>query len=311
MQGVRLQKMIAQAGVTSRRKAEALIAGGRVAVNGHLITTPGVTVDPETDVVVVDGRRLSFQTSLHYVLLHKPKGYVTTCDDEQGRPIVFDLLKPYPGRLFPVGRLDVNTEGVLLLTNDGEMANRLLHPRYRIPRVYVAKIQGVVSTAEVERLRQGVRLEDGKTLPARVEVLRLAATNCTLRLTLYEGRHRQIHRMLDHCGSYRIKRLQRVAMGPLALAGLPLGQSRRLEAHEIERLRQVCQLQRGGQSDGPPPFPPQASATRSPAKKAPAKPSSIDRKRPSTQGSRPLIQGRKSSSWRKPSEIRKRREAVR
>ena len=239
MQAVRLQKVIAQAGLTSRRKAETLITQGRVVVNGHTVTTLGTTVDPATDVVVVDGQRLRTQMPLHYVLLNKPKGYVTTCDDEQNRPTVFDLLKRVPGRLFPVGRLDVNTEGVLLLTNDGALANRLLHPRYRIPRVYLVKVHGVLSEPDVQRLRQGVVLDDGKTLPAQVQVLRRLETNCMLRLTLYEGRHRQIHRMLAACGPYYVKGLQRVAMGPLGLVGLPCGQARHLEDFEVARLQQI------------------------------------------------------------------------
>jgi 23S rRNA pseudouridine2605 synthase len=242
MQGTRLQKVMAQAGLTSRRKAEMLIAQGRVTVNGKLVTTLGTTVDPAVDVVVVNGRRLLWRTSLMYVLLHKPRGYVTTCDDEQGRPTVFDLLKRQPVRLFPVGRLDVNSEGLLLLTNDGRLANRMLHPRYRLARTYLVKLQGLITEEEVEQLRRGVGLEDGRTLPAQVQVVRRAEKSCWLRLTLYEGRHRQIHRMLQRCGGYSVKRLQRVAMGPLTWAGLPPGSSRQLEPFEVSRLQRACRL---------------------------------------------------------------------
>lgn len=241
MPGVRLQKVIAQAGVASRRKAESLIAQGRVAVNGKTVTLFGTLVEPLSDVVTVDGRRLSQPTSLRYVLLHKPRGYVTTCEDELGRPTVFDLLKRQPGRLFPVGRLDVNSEGVLLLTNDGSLANRLMHPRYRMPRTYLVKIQGLIADRDVERLRRGVVLEDGKTAPARVQVVRRAEKSCLLRLTLYEGRHRQIHRMLQRCGGHGVKRLQRTAMGPLTVKGLAPGNSRLLEPFEVVRLKQACQ----------------------------------------------------------------------
>ena len=184
MSDVRLQKVIAQAGVASRRKAESLIVQGRVVVNGKPVTRLGTTIDPTVDVVVVNGRRLRPQAPWRYVLLHKPRGYVTTCEDEQRRPTVFALLKRQPARLFPVGRLDVNTEGVLLLTNDGQVAHRLMHPRYRIPRTYVIKIQGVIDEQQVESLRQGIVLEDGKTLPARVHVMRRSAKNCWVRLTL-------------------------------------------------------------------------------------------------------------------------------
>jgi 23S rRNA pseudouridine2605 synthase len=208
-----------------------------------LVTTLGTTVDPAVDVVVVNGRRLLRRTSLVYVLLHKPRGYVTTCDDEQGRPTVFDLLKRQAVRLFPVGRLDVNSEGLLLLTNDGSLANRMLHPRYRLARTYLVKIQGLITEEEVEQLRRGVGLEDGRTLPAQAQVMRRAEKSCWLRLTLYEGRHRQIHRMLQRCGGYSVKRLQRVAMGPLTLAGLPPGSSRQLESFEVSRLQRACRLQ--------------------------------------------------------------------
>jgi pseudouridine synthase len=242
MQGVRLQKCIAQAGVASRRKAELLIRQGRVTVNGRTVTTLGTTVDLASDVVVVDGRRLPRRAPLLYVLLHKPRGYVATCDDEQGRPTVFDLLKHQPGRLFPVGRLDVNSEGVLLLTNDGPLAHRLMHPRYRIPRTYLVKIQGVITDRDVMHLRRGVVLDDGKTLPARVQVVRRTEKSCWLRLTLYEGRQRQIHRMLQRCGGYGVKRIQRVAMGSLTVASLPPGSYRALEPFEVIRLKQACRL---------------------------------------------------------------------
>jgi 23S rRNA pseudouridine2605 synthase len=239
MPEVRLQKVIAQAGVASRRKAENFITQGRVQVNGRVVTTLGTTVDPGTDVVVVDGHRVRPRAPLQYILLNKPKGYVTTCEDDQGRPTVFDLLKRQAVRLFPVGRLDFNSEGVLLLTNDGELANCLLHPRYHVPRVYIVKVQGVLTDRDLDHLRQGVVLDDGKTLPIRAEGVRRTDTGCTVRLTLYEGRYRQIHRMLERCGPYRVKGLQRVAMGPLTVAGLPRGQARHLEAFEVERLKQA------------------------------------------------------------------------
>ncbi len=240
MPEVRLQKVMAQAGVASRRKAEGLIRQGRVTVNGQVVTTLGTTVDPQVDNVVVDGYRLRSRAPLQYLLLHKPRGYVTTCEDDQGRPTVFDLLKRRSVRLFPVGRLDFNTEGVLLLTNDGDLANRLLHPRYHIPRVYMVKVQGQLTEQNLQHLRRGVMLEDGMTQPIRAEGIRRSETGCVIKLTLYEGRYRQIHRMLESCGAFRVKGLQRVAMGPLTLASLERGQSRPLEAFEISRLQQAC-----------------------------------------------------------------------
>ncbi|MCZ6874574.1 MAG: pseudouridine synthase, partial [bacterium] len=155
---------------------------------------------------------------------------------------VLDLLKHHPGRLFPVGRLDVNSEGALLLTNDGTLAHRLMHPRYRIPRTYMVKIQGVITNDEMEHLRRGVSLGDGKTQLTRVEIVRRGDKTCWLRLTLYEGRYHQIHRMLQQCGGYTVKRLQRTAVGPLSITGLSLGNYRSLEPFELTRLRQACRL---------------------------------------------------------------------
>jgi len=242
-QEVRLQKVIAQAGVTSRRKAEALIVQGRVIVNGKKITTLGSTVDPTIDNVVVDGKPLRLHAPLRYLLLHKPRGYVTTCQDDQRRPTVFNLFKQQSVRLFPVGRLDMNSEGALLLTNDGRLAHRLLHPRYGIPRTYLVRLEGIVSEDNLERLRSGVVLDDGKTLPAQVQVARRAEQSCWLRMTLREGRPRQIHRMLQRCGGHSVKRLQRVAMGPLTLSGLPPGAVRVLAAFEVEQLYHACHLE--------------------------------------------------------------------
>ncbi len=243
MQRIRLQKIIAQAGVASRRKAEQLITQGRVQVNGKVITTLGTQIDPKSDAVSVNGRPLSRHSpQACYILLNKPRGYITTCNDEQNRPTVLDLVKRHHGRLFPVGRLDVNSEGALLLTNDGILAHRLMHPRYRIPRTYMVKIQGVMANDEMEHLQRGVSLDDAKTQPARVEMVRRGDKTCWLRLTLYEGRHRQIHRMLQQCGGYTVKRLQRTAMGPLSIKGLSLGNYRSLEPFELTRLRQACRL---------------------------------------------------------------------
>lgn len=240
---VRLHKVIAQAGITSRRRAEGLIVQGRVRVNGKTMTTLGTLVDPHTDVIVVDGKPIQAQVPLRYVLLHKPRGYMTTCQDDQRRPTVLDLLKRQPARIYPVGRLDFNSEGVLLLTNDGRLTHRLLHPRYSIPRTYVVRIEGVIAPENVEQLRHGVVLEDGRTLPAQVQMLRHAEQSCWLRMTLREGRPRQIHRMLQRCGGHTVKRLQRVAMGPLTLAGLPPAASRLLEEFEVQRLYHACRLE--------------------------------------------------------------------
>lgn len=241
----RLQKVIAQAGLASRRKAEEMIVQGRVRVNGRLVTALGTSVDA-SDNVMVDGRRLRPRAPMRYLMLHKPSGCVTTTQDEKGRPTVFDLLKRYqPVRLFPVGRLDFNTEGLLLLTNDGQLANRLLHPRYGTPRVYLVRINGTVAEKDLETMRRGVDLPDGRTLPAQVHVVRRFEKTCWLRMTLREGKNRQVHRMLECCGGYGIRRLQRVGLGPLTLAGLAPGQFRFLESFEVDRLYQACGLGKG------------------------------------------------------------------
>lgn len=242
MSAMRLQKVIAQAGVASRRRAEALITRGHVVVNGHRITTLGTVVDPSVDVVIVNGYPLRRPAPLQYVLFNKPRGYVTTCDDDEGRPTVFHLLKRQTTRLFPVGRLDVGTEGLLLLTNDGPLANRLLHPRYQVPRTYLVHAFGVVTEQDIAQLQNGVILEDGKTLPAQVHIVKRSDKQCWLNITLREGRTRQIHRMLERCGNHSVKKLQRMTMGSLTLTGLAPGQSRPLETSEITRLRRLCHL---------------------------------------------------------------------
>ena len=238
----RLQKIIAQAGLASRRKAEEMIRQGRVRVNGRTVTTLGTLADAHRDVIAVDGRPLRTRAPMRYLLLHKPAGCVTTAVDDKGRPTVFDLLKHQSVRLFPVGRLDFNSEGLLLLTNNGALANRLLHPRYGMPRVYLVRVNGTVGDGHLETLRRGVDLADGRTLPAQVQVVRRSEKTSWLRMTLREGRTRQIHRMLESCGGYGVRKLQRVGMGPLTLAGLAAGRFRPLEAVEVDRLHQVCGL---------------------------------------------------------------------
>ena len=238
----RLQKIIAQAGLASRRRAEEMIRQGRVRVNGRTVTPLGTLADAHRDVIAVDGRPLRTRAPMRYLLLHKPAGCVTTADDERGRPTVFDLLRHQTVRLFPVGRLDFNSEGLLLLTNDGPLANRLLHPRYGVPRIYLVRVNGTVADRHLETLRLGVDLADGRTLPAQVQVVRRSEKSSWLRMTLREGKTRQIHRMLESCGGYGVRKLQRVGMGPLTLAGLAAGRFRPLEPVEVDRLHQVCGL---------------------------------------------------------------------
>jgi 23S rRNA pseudouridine2605 synthase len=225
---VRLNAYLARAGVASRRKADDLIKAGRVTVNGDLGQLN--TFVQQHDVVEVDGTRVAKQ-QLTYLLLHKPGDTVTTASDPQGRRTVVDLV-PSETRVVPVGRLDVDTTGALLLTNDGELAHRLAHPRYGVEKTYVVEVEGEPSDAALERLRQGVELEDGITSPAKVRRL----TKNTLELTIHEGRNRQVKRMLDAV-AHPVARLHRSEYAGLTVDGLEPGRWRELTGDEVERLR--------------------------------------------------------------------------
>lgn len=234
----RLAKVLARAGVASRRGSEEYIRQGRVTVNGRPVMEPGTLVDPDKDHIKVDGRLLRRSFSPVYVLLNKPRGFVSTVRDPQGRPTVLDLVKGVKGRLFPVGRLDYDTEGLLLLTNDGELSQRLLHPRYKMSRVYQAKVKGIPTNEELASLRRGIRLEGGRRARAEVEVFRTLKANAWLRIVLREGRHREVRQMCEAIG-HPVIALRRVAFGPLSLGPLPVGRCRPLTDEELRRLREV------------------------------------------------------------------------
>jgi len=225
---MRLNAWLARAGVASRRKSDELIKAGRVTINGE----PGQlnTVVQPTDEVSLDGEPLAKQT-LSYVLLHKPAGVVTTASDPEGRRTVVDVVD-HPNRVVPVGRLDVDTTGVLLLTNDGDLAHHLAHPRYEVDKVYVAEVWGQPTDGTLRKLAEGVKLEDGKTAPAQVKRLE----GGRIELTIHEGRNRQVKRMLEAVG-HRVKTLHRSRYGPLGLEGLEPGAWRELEPSEVEQLR--------------------------------------------------------------------------
>jgi 23S rRNA pseudouridine2605 synthase len=235
---VRLQRYMAQSGVASRRRAEELITGGKVKVNGRPVTELGVKVRPGKDIVDVDGRRVQPEEKL-YLILNKPKGYVSTVSDPQNRPTVMELLpRNLPGHVVPVGRLDYYTEGVLLFTNDGDLAAGLLHPRGHVEKIYHAKIRGPVTEDQIERLRAGVRIEGQgrKTLPAKVDRLKFTGTHTWLIITIREGRSRQIHKMCDAVRLQVIK-LARVSFGGVTYFGLKVGESRALTRAEVDLLR--------------------------------------------------------------------------
>jgi 23S rRNA pseudouridine2605 synthase len=243
MAKLRLNKILAQAGLTSRRGGDRLIVDGHVAVNGVVTRSPATLADPELDAITVDGRRLPPAEAKHYVLLNKPRGYVTTLSDPQGRPVVADLVRR-DVRLYPVGRLDWDVEGVLLLTNDGPLTHRLLHPRYALPRVYEAHVEGSVGRGDLARWRRGVTLDDGPARPLEVELERTAARESRLRLTFAEGRKHEVKRFCEALG-HRVTALRRVSFGPVVLGALRPGESRPLTAREVSALRAAVAAQTG------------------------------------------------------------------
>ncbi|MDB5084434.1 MAG: pseudouridine synthase [Bacilli bacterium] len=231
----RLQKVLAAAGYASRRKCEQLILDGRVSVNGKLIRELGFKVDAGSDQIKVDHRPI-VREQLVYLLLHKPRGVVTTVSDPQGRKTVMDLIQgDIKQRVFPVGRLDLDTSGLLLLTNDGKLANGLMHPKHEIHKTYLAKIEGRLSTAEAEQLRQGVLLEDGMTAPAQVAIRTGSAATTSLEITIHEGRNRQVRRMCEAVG-HPVASLMRIQVAFLKLGQLPPGHFRQLSKQEVQRL---------------------------------------------------------------------------
>jgi len=230
----RLHKVMAAAGYCSRRQAEQLIAAGRVTVDGRVALT-GEKVAPTTE-ILVDGRPLGETERRYYVLLHKPVGVVSTLSDPQGRQRVVDLVRDVPARLYPIGRLDLTTSGLLLLTNDGDLAQHLAHPRHEVDKTYLVRVRGHLDRQAISRLEQGVRLEDGLTAPAKVAALRSSGSHCWFELTIHEGRNRQVRRMCEALG-YPVSRLARIGYAFLTLKGLEPGAYRLLTDNEVARLK--------------------------------------------------------------------------
>ena len=243
----RLQKVLAHAGVASRRHCEELIVQGKVQVNGNVVRELGTRVDPQSDQIVVNGRRIQLEEHVH-LLLYKPTGVITSVTDPQGRRVVTDLLKGIKERVYPVGRLDYDTSGLLLLTNDGELANKLAHPSYEIDKVYRAWVKGIPTPEKVKKLATGIRLEDGMTSPGEARLLKTdtKAGRALVELTIHEGRNRQVRRMCDAIG-HPVITLERIRLGFLTLEGLSAGQFRPLTTTEVERLKQgLVQKKRDG-----------------------------------------------------------------
>ena len=232
----RLQKVLAAAGVCSRRQAEKLISDGRVTVDGRVVDTLGSKVDPTRQKISVDGRPLSQSaTRLVYYLLNKPRGYVTTMSDPQGRPLVTSLLKGVKERVFPVGRLDIDTSGALILTNDGDLTQKVLHPSNEINRTYLARVTGKPSETQLNSLRQGILLESRKTWPARIRVVAADRDSTSIEITIHEGRKRQVRKMFAAIG-HPVRELTRTAYAKLELGNLPLGHFRELTQKDLEKL---------------------------------------------------------------------------
>lgn len=233
----RLQKVLAQAGVASRRNCETLILDGRVKVNGEVIRELGTKVDPSLDRIELDGQSIK-QETLVYLLLNKPTGVITSLSDPQGRRVITDLLDGIKERVFPVGRLDYDTSGLLLLTNDGALANQLAHPSYEIDKVYRAWVKEIPTEARVKLLATGVQLDDGMTAPGEARLLQKeqASNRSLLELTIHEGRNRQVRRMCEAIG-HPVLKLERIRLGFLTLEGVPVGSYRQLRSDEVERLK--------------------------------------------------------------------------
>ena len=237
---VRLQKYIAMCGEASRRAAEELILSGKVSVNGNIITEQGVKVEIGADKVTVSGKLIKPEQNNYYIMLNKPLGYISSTKDQFDRPTVTDLIKDeIKARIFPVGRLDYDTEGLLLMTNDGDFAYKITHPKHNVEKTYIAAIKGGLTEAKINKLRRGVTLSDGfLTAPADVRIIDAKAGNTLVKITIHEGKNRQVRRMFEAVGS-GVVALKRVSINGINLGNLPVGRWRHLTSHEISKLKNL------------------------------------------------------------------------
>jgi len=234
-EGVRLQKVLAAAGVASRRACEVLISEGRVEVNGSLVTQQGLRVNPDRDVIRVDGSRIPPPRRHLYLVLNKPRGVVSTLADPEGRATLADFVADRRERLFHVGRLDTDTEGLLILTNDGDFAHRLAHPSYEVPKTYLAEVAGVVSSATIQQLHAGLVLDDGPVKPTTVKLVSAGTDRTLIKITLHEGRQHIVRRTMEAVG-HPVRRLSRIGIGPVRLGRLKAGELRDLTREELGGL---------------------------------------------------------------------------
>lgn len=238
---IRLQKLLAQSGVASRRKCEELMLAGLVEVDGEVVTRLGTKVDPRTAVIRVDGKRLPPMSEKVYLVLNKPRGVVSTMSDPEGRRTLGDLVADRPERLFHVGRLDTDTSGLILLTNDGDFAQRMAHPSYEVDKTYVAEVEGEVYRRTIKELLAGVELEDGPVTVRQARIVEATPDRSIVELVIHEGRNRIVRRLLDHVG-HPVRRLTRTAIGPVRLARLPVGEMRDLTRSELGDLLDRARL---------------------------------------------------------------------
>ena len=233
---MRINKFMATCGVASRRKCDELIEKGRVKVNANVCKKLGMQINPEQDLVTVDDRPIRLTNNFVYYMLNKPCNVVTTVSDPNGRPTVMDYMPKGKNRIFPIGRLDYNTSGLLLFTNDGDVAQKLLHPSFEFGKTYIVDIKGDIAEAEIKKLQNGVDIGDFVTSPAKVEIINKTPATTTLKVVIHEGKNRQVRRMFDAVG-HKVQKLQRVAVGKIKLGDLPLGKYRELTKEEIAYIK--------------------------------------------------------------------------
>lgn len=235
----RLQKFLAEAGVASRRKSEELIVAGKIKVNGKTVTELGTKIDPRKDEITYLGKKISTKETKHiYIMLHKPEGYVTTAKEQFGRPAVLDLIKGVEERIFPVGRLDYDTSGLLLLTNDGDLTYKLTHPKHDVDKTYIARIYGTPTETDLQKFRRGVFVDGKRTKPAKIQILEKGERICTVEIIIHEGRNRQVRKMCEAI-KHPVAQLKRVATGDLKLGDLPKGKFRHLTEKEVKYLKSL------------------------------------------------------------------------
>lgn len=238
MAEVRLQKYLAAAGVASRRNCEEYITAGRVEVNGQIVTIPGTKVDG-SEMIKVDGQEIRQDQKKIHILLNKPVGYISTAKDQFSRKTVLDLTETVKERIYPVGRLDYDTSGLIILTNDGELTNMLTHPSHEIEKVYRAVVDGGIKDEDIFRLQRGVKIDDYTTAPAKVKVIKSAQKEPAVEITIHEGRNRQVRKMFETLG-YAVLHLKRIAIGPISIQGLEEGKWRYLSKNEVDLLKKMA-----------------------------------------------------------------------